>query len=228
MTFATYGTVKTNVMKALDLEDETFIQASEMLAYCNEAIHQAESIILKLCEDYFLSKAFLDLTANTAQYSLPTDIYADKIRKVIYYNSASDENYNIKRLRYKNAIRDLNELEQGDDFFYLLTNDGSAGIKMNIYPTPSLTENDTVTIWYIRNANRATTTASVIDIPEFSPFIEKYMKVKCMEKEGHPLLQTAQADLEDEKQLMISSLQNRVADEDDSVEMDMNSYWEAT
>jgi len=84
MRYWTYLEIKTKVQKDLDLEDEDFITESELLGYCNEAIDEAEGEIHTLYEDYFLDSALLPLMVGQSAYSLPTGIFASKLRGVIY------------------------------------------------------------------------------------------------------------------------------------------------
>lgn len=229
MSFATYAQIKNYVERAIDIEDEVFIQKSELMDYCNQAIHEAESIILKMNEDYFKTKASLNLVVAQADYDLPSDIYADKIRRIIYSDGGTNK-YTIKRLRKSTRFEDILFVEAGEDYAYDITNSAAAGRKITFYPTPAANETATVIIWYIRNAKLMTdptaTITETLDIPEFRAFIEKYMIMKCMAKEGHPGFPIAVADFESEKQLMIDSLSDRVPDDDNTVEMDLTHYLE--
>jgi hypothetical protein len=75
---ATWADIKSRVQYELDLIDEDFISATELLYFCNRAINTAESLILNLSEDYFLTKETLSLVNGTQEYDLPTGIYAQK------------------------------------------------------------------------------------------------------------------------------------------------------
>lgn len=226
MSFATYGEIKTKVLQELDLEDETFVQPIEMLGYAREAIHEAESLILNTCEDYFLDKVVIDLVAGQAEYDLPSNIFADKIRKVVY--KAANEIYTLRRFRHSQSFEMMENVTPGDYYRYIVTNDAVAGRKMTLFPTPLQNITGALTVWYIRNALQPSIDSDVVDIPEFRSFVEKYMSMRCMQKEIHPALSLAQAAVEAEKQLMITTLQNRFPDDDTEIERDMISYWEHT
>lgn len=226
MSFATYGQIKTKVLQELDLEDEDFVQPVEMLGYAQEAVHNAESLILSTCEDYFLDKASIDLVAGQAEYDLPADIFADKIRKIVY--KSGNEIYTIRRFRHSQSFEMMENVTPGDYYRYIVTNDLTAGRKITLFPTPLVNMTGALTVWYIRNARQPLLDNDVIDIPEFRTYIEKYMIYRCMQKEIHPTLQLAQANMEKEMQLMITALQNRFPDDDTEIERDMNSYWEHT
>lgn len=227
----TYQQIETKVLKDLDLEDETFIGTgvdSEMMGYCNEAIKTAEGIIHELCEDYFLCPGTaISLVAAQADYALPTDIYADKIRKLIYANGPTI--YDVKRMQKRDGFVEIaveNLYNTSMLYSYLLVNSLSAGRKIRIVPTPQSAESSVITPWYIREARQVAALSDEVDIPEFHSFIEKYMKVQCLAKEmlGSPSHQMAVRDLEKEESRMIASLTNRVPDEDDEIEMDLSFY----
>ena len=91
---------------------------------------------------------------------------------------------------------------------------------------PKMREAGTMTIWYLRNANRLAVDADVCDIPEFINFIFAHMKVKIYEKEGHPGLTGAMQKLEMERDRMNAVLSQMVPDADNEVEMDLRTYEE--
>jgi hypothetical protein len=230
MSFKTYQQLEDKILLDLDLQDENMISTgagSEMMGYCNDAIHEAESIIHSLCEDYFLSTTTLSLVATQADYSFPSDIYADKIRRLLYSNGSTI--YAIKRIRTKDVFERIavaNRSPNTNRFEHILINTTASGRKIRFVPTPQASETDTVIVWYIRNATQVSAVSDTVDIPEFSNFVEKYMKKMCLAKEGHPGLAEAIASLEAEKQLMIQALTNREPDTDDELEMDMSFYQE--
>jgi hypothetical protein len=227
----TYSQIELKVLTDLDLLDETIIgtgAGSEMMGYCNEAIHQAESLILSLNEEYFLARPYsLALTSGTADYTLPSDIFADKIRRVVYANGSTI--YPIKRARFSAKFEEYSEVQAlgaSDYYQYMILNDSTAGITLRLFPASRETSSSNVLVWYLREAKQVTATTDTVDIPEFHAFIEKYMKVECMRKEGHPMLAMAIQSLNEERQLMLNTLSNRVPDEDDRFEMDFSHYRE--
>lgn len=225
MSFATYGDIRAKVEADLDMEDETFVKPEEMLGYCKDAIHEAEVIINALCADYFLAEpATINLVAGQEEYDLPSDIFVDKIRRIVYYNG--NELYNIRRQRRHNSFRDIEDIQNNESYTYQILNGSSPGRRIHFYPTPQASETGTVKVWYIRNANLPSTDTDIIDINEFRSFIEKAMKMYCMAKEGHPNLDMAVREYEAEKEAMDKTLRDRVPDEDTQVEQDHTYYWE--
>lgn len=234
----TYQELENRVRRDLDLlDDDNFVAQDEMAGYFNEAIDSAEAEILKLNEDYFLTPATLSMVTGQSDISLPTDIYAQKIRSLIYQSGSLI--YPIERIRdpdkfYRKAVQDYNPSGEGN-YTYFLKN-ATAGAQAKIVLSPaSLETSSNLTLWYIRNANRismqsedavsrATQLATVIDIPEWADYLVQFVKCRCYEKEFDPRLQGAIAALADRKAMMVDTLQNRVPDNNDTVPMDVSFY----
>lgn len=219
----TYSELKSNLQKELDIEDETFITAAELLNYFNEAVDMVESTIHTIYEDYFLTSTPISLVSGTATYDMPTDIYAQKVRGM-FYSDGSANIFEIRRVRELNEINYLT-LNQSTTYGYryLITNSGTNGLKFAFYPTPNET-NSNITLWYLRNAKRFTTGTDVCDIPEFTSVIIQYARWKCLDKEGHPSTQMAAAVLQQLRQEMVDTLTARVPDEDNGVIPDFSHY----
>jgi hypothetical protein len=216
----TYLEIKEKVQNDLDLEDEIFITAEEMLGYVNEAIDNAEAQIHALYEDYFLTKDTLALVTNTATYSMPTDIYANKIRSIYYVNGSIK--YPV--MKWKQPLYLIPFVETNDDYQYLPINTSANGYQMQLIPASQETSAANITRWYIRNAKVLVDDDDVCDIPEFINYILQYTKMRCYEKEGHVTTLKAIDDTEKEKQLMIQTLTNMVDDEDTELRKDFSFY----
>jgi hypothetical protein len=224
MSFMTYGDIRNKILRDLDLEDEIFITADELLGYVNEAIDEAEAEIHTLYEDYFLARATLTLVSGQEAYALPANMYAHKIRRILYRNGT--ETRAIPRLRdwkkfevYTQALANAT----GTAYEYFIDNTTSGAPKIILSPTPT-EDGPYVTIWYLRNAAALAVEADVCDIPEFVQFVIQYAKVRCYEKEGHPNLGGAVQYLERQRQLMNATLSSMVADGSTEIEPDMTFY----
>lgn len=216
----TYGELKANLQKELDLEDETFVTPIELMKYANEAVEMISSSIHSIYEDYYKTEATISLVSGQALYDLPSDIYAQKIRH-IHYNDNGTKNYEIKKVK---QIKYLADIDQEDAYQYDITNSSSAGLKIKIYPTPQENSSN-VTIYYLRNAKRFTADADVCDIPEFSSVLVQYMRWKCLSKEVHPDTDMAARDLERMRQEMVDTLTARIPDEEfNLIPMDASFY----
>lgn len=215
----TYSELKSALQKELDLEDETFITAAEFLNYFNEGVDEVEAEIHNIYEDYFLTVGSISLVSGTQDYSLPSDIFAQKIRKILYNDGAS-KRYPITRLK---NLEKIPHVEATDSYQYLIVNTTASGLKIRFYPTPAET-NSNVSIYYLRNAKRFSADADVCDIPEFTPVIIQYVRWKCLSKEGHPDAPSAREEYLRMKQGMVDTLTARVPDEDNTIEKDLSFY----
>jgi hypothetical protein len=172
----TFLEMSTKVLTDFDLLDETWVSPNELSGYFNEAIKEAEAEILDTKEDYLKTRAFVPLVAGLGQYPLPYNIYANKIRDVIYSNGSCI--YEVKRYRrWKQAI-DIaftDQYGQADDYRYDILNDapGQAYFDMHpvsretaiLYPTASLFT--PMLMRYIRQANRVPMVAFGTNAAEF-------------------------------------------------------------
>lgn len=212
----------------LNLEDEGFISESEMLGYINEAIDEAETEVHGIYEDYFLSKETLTLVSGTSEYSLPTTVFAHKIRRVTYRNGA--RTYTVKR------IRDWKKFEQYEldkvggaqseaEYQYFLMN-STVGDPKFLF-SPEVSESGAyITVWFLRQANRLEVDADKMDIPEAANFVIQYVKMRCYEKERHANLEKAMSDVEKERTILTGILASMVPDADNEIEMDLSAYQE--
>lgn len=240
MRLPTYSELEMKVRIDLDLQDENnFVQNDEFAGYANEAIDIAEAEILKLHEDYFLSPTDLTLAAGTSEYNLPTNIYAQKIRAIVYKNGPKI--YPVKRIRDPEAFYKREEINyystQETEYGYMLLNSAEGQAVISISPVPQESGN-LMRLWYVRNAarvplttdagspSRATQLAQVIDIPEWSQFIMQFMKWRAMEKELHPRTDKAEEAMLELKKNMVETLTNRIVDNDDTIPMDLSVYYD--
>jgi len=224
--FWTYAEIKEKIEQDLDLQSELFITPSELLAYVNEAIDEAEAEIHTIHEDYFLKSDPITLVSGTDEYDLPTDIYANKIRDIIY-NSGGNI-WALRRLRDWKKIRDYSvwkEYGSGQISEYFIKN-ATVGQPQIVVSPPNRENGQYLTVWYLRNANRMVDDTSVCDIPEFVNFVIVYTKYKCLQKEGHPNLQVGMMDLEQQRAQMRAVLSGMVADSDNEIEADLSHYEE--
>jgi hypothetical protein len=225
-TFFNWAQIKSKVQKDLDIEDEVFVTATELMSYCNEAIDEAEAEIHDLYEDYFLNKATITLVQGTSDYALPSDIYAQKIRRIIYQNGSTI--YTVSRMKdwQKFEQKAITDLYPGTNWYsYLLINASSAGPMISFVPTAQ-ESGAFITVWYLRNSTRITDDTSICDIPEFINFIYQYIKCRVYEKEMNPNAQAAIAILQSQRELMQGTLASMVPDADNSIEMDLSIYRE--
>lgn len=227
MEYKTLAQIRQKIKNDLDLNDEQFITSSELLAYINEAIDDVEADIHTIYEDYFLTSAALPITSGTADYNMPSDIYANKIRGIVYSNGSRI--YNVKRLQRHDQFEEMAFINQyisgTEDLQYKIVNSSAAaGVKIRFFPTPTETNASALTIWYIRNANTLSADTDLCDIPEFTNYVYQFVKVRCYEKEIHPNLEQATVERERLKRLMQDTLRDMIPDADTEIEKDLSFY----
>ena len=226
MTYSTWAEIKARLNDNVDLENEIFIDADELLALGNEAVNEAEAEIHELYQDYFLATDEITLVSGTEAYSLPADIYANKIRGVVY-NDGSDY-HRVSRI--KQSVDSFLEIEHSTDNdsgtpeeYYLKNESAAAGSQ--IVFTPSVNVSGAyIKLYYLRNANKFVNDASTCDIPEFVDFIVSYVQVGVMHKEGNPNIEQEKIHLSRKRELMKETLAKMVPDLDDTLELDMSFY----
>lgn len=229
----TLAEIKQKIQQDLDLESEVFIQDTELTNYINQAIDEAEAEIHGIYEDYFLTWHFPLLVTDQREYDLPSNIYAHKIRKIIFSDDQS-KTYEVSRVPESEKFSDiaLTERFRSTEFYrYLIINTTPGQPK--IYTVPAIREGDTgasvdgqsrMRIWYLRNANRLEAETDVCDIPEFVHFVIAYAKLRCLEKEGHPNMVYWDTQVNRQRKLMIDTLANMIPDGETLVEPNMMHY----
>lgn len=229
MAYKTKLQVVTKIEYDLDLEEEEFIQASEMTGYINDAITIIEAHIntLGLKDNYLLTRTTLSLVAGTADYSLPSNIFQDKIKEVTYSNGATI--YNIKPLTKDKAseeIEHLNRYSTSDYYKYRIRNDASNDVNFQIIPAARETASNVIIIEYYRDLERVSADADLVELPEIClQYLYQYVKSMIYEKESHALYQASLLKLEKIEELMISTLQGQLADSSESyIELDKSIY----
>lgn len=229
--FWTYEEIRTKIQNDTDIEAEDFVQPAELLGIVNEAIDKCESKIHKLGleDNYFLQFANLTLVNGEDTISLPADIYATKIKGIIY--EFNELRYPIKRIRGRRVYSKISQIQYyntTDNFYrYTIINDPSvAAQQLLLLPESKEDSTTNVKIWYIRNANTMINDASVCDIPEFVHYVIKRAIYRIYAKEGHPLMVDARQEMLDEEKNMIETLATMVPDEDSTIEPDLDHYYD--
>lgn len=145
MNLKTYSFVKTFVQDKLDLRDEDFITDAEMATYFEEALKYCEAEIHKLnIEDqYFVAVAPLALVPGKSDYALPSNIYGNKVLRLVY--STGTAVANIRRLtkmaRFEQAevTNRYSTSVQGNLTYMLVNSDPRVGTRVRFFPVPNET-----------------------------------------------------------------------------------------
>jgi len=164
-TFRNYAFLANKVMEDLDLQDETFIQPDELVGYANEGLKECFGEILGFRQNYFLSKWFVPCVAGNDLFIMPPNIYANKVRGVIYQNGSII--YTMKQMREKQLFENIayvNQYGLSDEYRYLIRNDNPGQPSMQIVPPVRIIDQAvfpplpnphlTMIVYYIREHNR--------------------------------------------------------------------------
>lgn len=240
----TFGDLLTKALLETDTSNETFAEPDELVGYYNDAVHEAESEILTIYEDYFLTNLPLTLVSGTAKINLPSTIYATKIRNILYQNGVVI--YPVKKFKGDKKFLDMaitNQMAKNDWYRYIVTNDSeTSGLQITLFPTP-YESGALLTIWFIRNAKKVPTASELgrlttdtltttqlttpVDIPEFYTFICEVVKGKIRAKENQGNMPPASVTaIEQQRKMMVDSLTQKIPDDDDTILADFSHYWE--
>jgi len=219
--------IRQQVKDDLDLNDETFITDVDLNRWINDAIENAESEIHTLYEDYFLAHADIVITAGVVDIDYPSDIYANKIRKIIFKESTNKDAQSHEVRRQKDLVAaESMDLYSSDSTNPVLSwvpvNTSGAGRKMRLYPKSG--RNGILTVYYIRNAAKLVLDTDICDIDEFERYIIQSVKTQAFFKDGDPRSTDSKGLEEQLKRSMVDSLSNMSPDNNDEVDPDFSHY----
>jgi hypothetical protein len=233
MFYKDYLTLKNEVLRETDTEGEEFIQPQEVLDYFNDGVREALAIIQKLGleDDYFQKSVKYDLTAGLTELDLPLDIYAAKIRGLIYATPSLV--YPIKRIKGKDKFEIIQQILQypssNSYYVYDLENASpTTGFKIKLYPVSYEDIPQAITLNYVRTVVPVALDTDLVDIPEFYSFIKAFVKMKIYSKENSDKAVGAKADYDAEKQLMVDTLAEMTPDYDNKIIGDYSPYTDHT
>lgn len=233
MAYKTKVQVVTKVNRDLDLEEEEFIQASEMTEYINDAISIVEGhlVSMGLRDRYMYTRTTLNLVSGTADYALPTNIYEDKIKEIVYSNGATI--YRVELLdhdRSEEEIEHLNRFSTTEYYRYRIRNDGSATKYLQLIPASRETATGVIKIGYFRDLERVSADANLVEVPDpCLQWLYQYIKVMVYEKESHENYPLAVEKLNKLEALMLETLRGQVADSSNTnIELDKSIYQESS
>lgn len=225
---STLKDIRDQVISDLDLEEEVWVSDAELNTWINEAIKNAEAQIHTLYEDYFLVESDpIAIARGEYLIDYPSDIYANKIRKIIFTdgtgtNTASHE---VKRIR---NILDgkTSDLYSADTTTPILrwtpSNKAGEGRKIRLFPNTG--RDGILYMWYIRNAGKLVNDTDVCEIDEFEHYIVQYVKTKVYLKDGDPRADDSKLLEEQYKNDMIQTLSDMAPDGANDLHMDTAHY----
>jgi len=221
--------IRDQVIDDLDLSEEIFVDEPELNRWINDGISVAESNIHTIYEDYFLSEVETAIISGQNLVDYPSDIYANKIRKIIYTDgNGHGESHEVRRVKslLEATSRDLYDTNNKTAILeWSPINEAATGRKIRLFPTEGRAGN--LIIWYLRNANKLVLDADICDIDEFSRFIVQYVKTQVFLKDGDPRTEDSKGLEEQFKKEMVDTLSNMIPDNNNEVVMDMSHYDES-
>ena len=188
-------------------------------------IKKAERIILGLYEDYFVAFTTQAIVTNTNLYSYPSDIYGNKIRKIIFTDGSQENTHEVTRIKNlaDGSFIDIDLTPLTDSVLkWYPVNSLATGRSMQIFP--STCRDGTLHIWYIRNAAQLVDDADITDIDEFSEYVVAYAKVMAALKDKDPTVSDYVLLLKELEEDMRSTLAGMILDEDDFIPVDTGFY----
>jgi len=221
--------IRDQVIDDLDLAEQTFITNTDLDRWINQGVKAAEVSIHKLHQEYFQVQqpaVAISTASNLVDY--PSDIYANKIKKIMFVEGLNSQTNSHKVKRDRNTERMQNRDTYEDTntnplLTWAPTNDATVGRKIRLFPDNS--RNGFLWIWYIRNAKVLVLDADICDIDEFEDFIIQFTKTQAYLKDGDPRADDSKVLEQQLKESMDVALEDMTADEDDTeVEMDMSFY----
>lgn len=241
MVVNTYGDILDKVERDFDLVGEPFLTDDEKIGICNTVVQDAAAEIMHLGveDEYFLTDnwaAPLNLVIGQSDYPLPADIYANKIRDMVYVNG--DTIYNVRRLRRRNKGLVAARIKQNfkDSYYSYDIKNRSAGVGYKIVLLPTSREaGPYIYMEYIRElaliplasaGSLAASRAVKVDIPEFYDFIFAEFKHQIAIKIPHPDVSLFENESLRLRTLMINTLTAQVEDDETEVQPDLSHYRE--
>ncbi len=213
MEYKTFDSLKRIIERELDLEAEDFISETEMMGFFNQAVNYVEKTIINIADDYLLCRS--DWEPLVSDMSLPSDIFANKLRKVEVRQSGSDD--------YRDLKRDRNLSKDGDPNYYIIFN--TIGANPTFSPRSDELTEDEIRFYYIRNLNKYTDETSLCDVPEFYEYVLAFVRFKCHVKEKDvELVQLARQDVSAYAKQMRESLADMTDDGSVVIEPDISFY----
>jgi len=220
--------IREKVMKDLDLLSQSgsyvkgadHISPDEINEHINDSIKYLSSYVHNLYEDYYLTIASISFVNGTKDYSLPNNIYINKIRRITYDNVATP--YPLRRIT---NISELQYIDSNDDYRYLMVNDGTSE-KIRIFPTPRASESNIVSVYYCRRAKELTSDSDALDLPEeFDNVLITDVEYRCLLKEpGNPMFTIIDNKRKEEIEQMIKTLSKRIPDDQSDIRPDYSFY----
>jgi hypothetical protein len=214
----TLADLTTKVQNDLELHGENFVEPIDIGSFVNDAIDDAEQIIVDLFSDFFLTFKDIEVKAGQSLIPLPIDLYEARIRGFYYSESGfnslqpSGRCYKVKKL----PLELLSNIQAGDDYQYRLINRTNVGMLLHMFPPIAEDSVNRFRLWYIRKAKRVINPSDYLENGIRPQFVLAHTKCSAMKKEGDPALEIEKQNLTAQMESLKSTLSRLSDDDEDS------------
>jgi len=218
----TWSTILSELEEEFDIDfsAEENITENQMLYIANMLQEEVYMHIINLHEDYYKTSDYVNLVDGTSAYSMPTDIYLNKLRFVQYnYNN---KKYKVTRISEEEKV----DVDSNDDYMYDIENSTASGTQFVLYPASRITESSSaMKRVYIRQVIALTGGSSVIDIPS-THYIKYGLRKYVQEELGLQTFQVGLAEKQAALELTLNTMRTMIPDDDDTIKPDFSHYGE--
>lgn len=214
----------TKVQDDLDLHAEDFVTPEELEQYVEDAITDAEEIVIDCFADTLLTFEDLTVTAGQEIIPFPSDIYETRIRGFYHapYGFSSENPQGVYKLR-QIPISEAGQQTPNEYHRYRIINSTADGPQIYVYPPITEASTDKFRVWYIRQFKRPTSMSDTLD-PMLRPqYILAHVKCSAMKKEGDAMLDVEAANLLKQEDKIKRSI-SRPTDDDEGVLLEPDDY----
>ena len=222
----------TKIQRDLELHAEIFVQPEDIKSFINDAIDDAEELIIDSFSDFFITFEDYTVEVGDSFLALPDDIYEMRTRGLYFdkksYNQTSTVNtgtwYKIKKIR----LESISQVSSNDFYQYRNINTQADGPRIHIFPNIREDSQGRFRLWYIRKAKRLDELADVLETGLRPQYIISHAKVAILHKENSDMVGLELEKLGAQTKKMLDSL-SRVADDDEDsyLSPDNNALFEA-
>jgi hypothetical protein len=239
-----------------EIQDDTdigngqdYVSDKQLVSFINRGIQRFEPIIHNLNQDYYRSEYVLAVVNNQSQYSLPSEIFASKIRR-IYYSKTSDELVPVKKIKTDEEMIYYMTLAAGvntsGEYRYMIVNYSAnassdafsstvtaTGQFIRFLPIPA--NDGALIIYYLRNAKKfewlgnSTDYTATLDVPDFAHFISTYAKLQvALKRKNWNMVNAFKAELDEIREELKLVLNPAQMEDDNRAQLDDFHYIQQT
>ena len=203
------------IQRDLELHAQIYTQPEDIQSFLNDAIDDAEELIVDSFSDYFIDDEDYTVTAGQQFLDLPTDIYEMRIRGLYFDKNSFAEQGTTSGVWYKVRkipLEQMATINENDFYRYRLTNSQTDGRRINIHPAIRENSVGRFKLWYIRKAKRLEESTDVLEEGLRPQFIISHAKVSILTKERSDMAGLEIQKLAGQREKLLDSL-SRVSDD---------------